>query len=250
MKLFVAVAAHATLLPHFVRHYQSAGVTQFFVAVEPALEEHVARLTAGRPVEIVRGLDASESIEGGTAAVSNMRAEVADPDEWVVLADLDEFQMHPRGVVATAAAADAEGANVVRGRLVDRVATDGELKSIGPNDDLWRLFPEESHITALLQQGVAHKCALVKNHLKSALNGDGLSLAHHHMTGERVASTRIDIHHFKWNAEAVDRMTMAMARTQAAGQPFWVEYERVLEHIREHGRLRWEDFTNSPADTA
>jgi hypothetical protein len=244
MKLFVAIAAHATLVPHFLRHYRAAGVTQFFVAVDAGLEEQVARLANGFPATIVRGLDTSESIAGGTSAVSQMREAFAQPDEWVVLTDLDEFQAHPLSVSATAATADAEHANVVRGRLVDRVATDGQLKRVGPDDDLWQLFPEESHVTERLQGGLAYKCALVKGRLESGRNEDGLSLAHHHMRGERVASRSVDIHHFKWNAEAIERMTLAIARTRAAGQPFWVEYERVLEHLRRHGRLRWEDFTD------
>ena len=48
-------------------------------------------------------------------------------------------------------------------------------------------------------------------------------------------------------AEAVERMEVAIARTQAAGQPFWVEYERVLDHLRRHGRLRWEEFSQLDA---
>jgi hypothetical protein len=63
------------------------------------------------------------------------------------------------------------------------------------------------------------------------------------MMGEQLSATTVEIHHFKWNAEALERMEIAIARTQAAGQPFWVEYQRVLDHLRQHGRLCWEDFT-------
>jgi hypothetical protein len=247
VKLFVAITGHATLLSHFLRHYQAAGVTRFFVSVEPSLEAEVTRIASGFPVELVRGLDATESIEGGTAALSWMRTQFAGADEWVVLTDLDEFQVHPGGLAATAAGAEAEAANVVRGYMVDRVASDGKLKPIGLDDDVWRLFPERCFITALLQGGIAYKCALVKGHLESGRTKEGLSLAHHHMRGERAASTTVEIHHFKWNAEAVERMEVAIARTQAAGQPFWVEYERVLDHLRRHGRLRWEEFTQLDA---
>jgi hypothetical protein len=243
VKLFAAVTSHASLLPHFLRHYQTSGVTRFFVSVEPQLEQDVARMASGFPVELVRGLDPAESIEGGTAAVTRMRLEHAGPDEWVVLTDLDEFQVHPHGLAATVAAAEAEGANAVRGYMVDRVASDGELKPIGAEDDLWRLFPERCYVTALLQGGLSYKCALVKGHLESGRTADGLSLAHHHMMGEQLSSTTVEIHHFKWNAEALERMEIAIARTQAAGQPFWVEYQRVLDHLRQHGRLCWEDFT-------
>lgn len=242
MKLFVAITAHATLLAQFLRHYGACGVSRFFIAVEPGLEQAVSSTIAGYPVEIVRGLDASESIEGGTAAVSRMRRRFAKPDEWVVLSDLDEFQAHPEGLAATVAAADAAGANVVRGLMVDRVATDGQLKPVGPQDDLWRLFPERCYITALLQRGLSYKCALVRGHLESGRTDEGLSLAHHHMIGERLAPTTIEIDHFKWNAEARERIELAIARTKAAGQPFWIEYQRVLDHLQHHGRLRWEDF--------
>jgi hypothetical protein len=243
MKLFVAIAGHATLLPHFLRHYSDAGVSRFFISVERDLEEQARQFASGFPVHLIGGLDASESIEGGTAAVSRMRMEFAGTNEWVVVTDLDEFQLHPHGLIATVAAADAEDANVVRGHLVDRVATDGQLKPIGPEDDLAQLFPQTCYVTARLQGGLSYKCALVKGHLKSGRTEHGLSLGHHHMMGERVASESVDIHHFKWNAEVLDRMAVAIARTRAAGQPFWVEYERVREHLRRNGRLRWEDFT-------
>jgi hypothetical protein len=242
MKLFVSITAHATLLPHFLRHYSAAGVTRFFIAVEKGLEEQVRRSASAFPVEVVLGLDTAETIEGGTAAVTKMRTECAGPDEWVVLTDLDEFQLHPLGLASTAAAADDQGANVVRGNMIDRVASDGRLKPFGPDDDLWQLFPERCYITALLQGGLSYKCALVRGHLESGRTDDGLSLAHHHMRGEHVASSTVEILHFKWNAEALERMTCAIARTQAAGQPFWVEYERVLSHLRRYQRLNWEDF--------
>ncbi len=250
MKLFVAVTGHATLLPHFLSHYSQAGVSAFFIATEPELESQIRRAASSFSAHIVSTLDCTESIEGGTAAVSAMRRSFAGPEEWVVLADLDEFQVHPSGVVATARAADLENANVVRGRFIDRVASDGLLKPIGPHDDLWTLFPERCHVTALLQGGLDYKCALVKGGLASGRTPEGLSLAHHHMVDERLASTSVEIHHFKWNAEALERIPAAMARTRSANQPFWVEYERVLEHLRQHGRLRWQDFAALPDPTA
>ena len=245
MKLFVAIAGHASLLPHFLRHYRDAGVTEFYIAVEPDLYDAIDAGSRDFPVHLVAGLDTSESIEGGTAAVTWMRRQFADPSEWVVLADLDEFQAHAWGLAATVAAADAESANVVRGHMIDRVASDGQLPPVIPGADLWQLFPERCHVTSRLQGGLSYKCALVKAGLESGRTEEGLSLAHHHMTGERVASVSVEIHHFKWNAEALERMRVAIVRTQAAGQPFWVEYARVIEHLERHGRLRWQDFADA-----
>ena len=232
MKLFVAITGHATLLPHFLRHYSAVGVTRYFVGCDRELAGTVEQYARGVPVEVITEIDATESIEGGTAAVTTMRLRYSSADEWVVIADLDEFQIHPAGLDATAAAADAEGANVVRGTLVDRVSSSGRLESVGPDDDVDRRFPEECYLTAHLQGGLAYKCALVKGLLGSGRTDAGLSLAHHHMAGERLASARIRIMHFKWNAEAVTRMAVAIARVKAAQQPFWTEYRACPDSPR------------------
>ena len=94
LKLFVAIAGHATLLPHFLHHYQAAGVTRFFVSVEPSLEAEVTRIASGFPLELVRGLDATESIDlkiGNTKVVSmqiNGRQAHFPEDTGVVLRKL------------------------------------------------------------------------------------------------------------------------------------------------------------------
>jgi hypothetical protein len=235
VKLFVAVYDDASLLPHFLRHYSAQGVTRFFIAVHPKLAAEVRRRSRGHSAAIVKDPDVAESVEGGTRAVTAMRLRHSGPREWVAIADLDEFQVHPGGMKRSVLLAKRAGANVVRGTLIDRVAVDGGLPDFDDETDLWSLYPARCRLTKRLQRGLDYKCALVKGRLPSAN-------AHHRLVGEAAARRRVEIHHFKWNARAVERMESAIGRIKAAGLPWHVEYERVLEHVRRNGRIRWRQF--------
>lgn len=235
MKTFVSVYDDARLLPHFLRHYLSQGSTHFFIAADPAVAAEARRHCAGFPAQVIDGLNVEDSAEGGTIAVTAMRLRFSEPEEWVALADLDEFQEHPGGLSRSAQLAQSEGANVVRGILIDRVAQDGSLPVFDDETDLWKLFPVRCRLTKRLQRGADYKAALVRGPLLPAL-------AHHRFQGERVSSRQIEIHHFKWNAAAQARMRGAIELLKARGLSWRVEYERVLDHIGTHGRIRWEDF--------
>lgn len=236
VKIFVAVDDDASLLPHFLRHYSSQGVTRFFIAAHPDSAAEVRRRCRGYRAVVVRDADTAESVEGGTRAVTALRLKHSGPREWVALADLDEFQIHEGGVRASARRAEREGANAVRGVMIDRVAADGSLPDFDDASDLWSLYPARCRLTKRLQGGLDYKCALVRGHLLSAN-------AHHRLRGEKRSSRRVEIHHFKWNARAVPRIRRAIRRIKAAGLGWHVEYERVLAHLRRHGRLRWRDFS-------
>ena len=236
VKVFVAVYDDVSLLRHFLRHYRAQGAGRFFVAVSRAAAKEARRRARGFPVVFVDSLNVAESFVGGAAAVTAMRLRYSDPGEWVAIADLYEFQVHPRGMAASIRLAEREGANVVRGTMIDRVAADGGFPAIHPRSDLSKLFPVRCRLTKRLQRGIDHKCVLVRGLLLPAM-------AHHRMAGEKVGSRAIEIHHFKWSASAVPRMRKAIKRIKASGlRPYHVEYERVLGHLREHGRIRWEEF--------
>lgn len=238
MKAFVAVHDDAALLGHFLKHYKSQGVGRFYIAVSRALARETVRLCRGFDVFVTDKLDVRESVVGGTVAVTALRLRYQQPDEWAVIADLDEFQEHPGGVRKTARAAQKEGANVVRGMMIDRVAADGGFPAIEARSDLWSLFPARCLLTKKLQGGVDFKCALVRGHLLPVM-------AHHHVSGEKIASNTVEIHHFKWNSTAVPRMKAAIGQIKDVGLSWHVEYERVLAHLKTHGRIRWQDFVEA-----
>lgn len=238
MRLFVAIYHDCTLLPHFLRHYADLGINCFCIAADaataPTVRDGVRAFNA-----IVRDdLDVLDSFQGGATAVTRMRLEYCAIDEWVLITDLDEFAVFDLPLADTIAVAEGEGANVVRGRMIDRVAADGALPAILDDTDLWATFPRRCGLTSRLQGSVDHKGVLVRGHLSPAM-------AHHEFTGERLSRQQAEVHHFKWNSNAEGRIRAAMELARTAGISWWPEYLKVLQHLQQHGRIRWEEFVET-----
>jgi hypothetical protein len=220
--------------PHFLNYYSAVGIDHFFFAVDEAIASSVESVTRHWPCTAWRTADAAESLYG-VKAVSDMRRRHCEPDEWVVIADLDEFHLYPAPLPTLISSAETEGSNNIHGTMVDMLAEDGGLPPLPPPDgDLWALFPRRCALTRRLRGGADTKCDVVRETTPS----------HHCLIGEkpRDSSTSYEIAHFKWHEGAIERMEHALAVTRDVGEHWWVEYERLLEHWRLHGRFRWEDF--------
>jgi hypothetical protein len=235
MKLFVAIYDDYCLLPHFITHYRTLGIDRFHIAADPAVAAAVRHGVRSVDAVVRDDLDVVDSFQGGAKAVTQMRLDYTRDDEWALIADLDEFVELDRSLAETIAIAETEAANVVRGRMIDRVSADGSLPDIGEDTDVWTTFPRQCRLTSQLQGSVDHKGVLVRGHLSSAM-------AHHEFAGEVLSRQEVKVHHFKWNSRAESRIRQAMEMAKAAGISWWPEYLRILDHLGEHGRIRWEDF--------
>lgn len=241
LKLFVTLYHDATLLGHFLRHYQGIGVTRFYVAVAAEREREIKPLTQSYPVELVTGLDVEESVFG-TAAVSAMREHHQEADEWAVIVDVDEF-IESVDLAAVTVAAERFGANVVRGRMYDRLGLDGRPQPICADSDLDATFPVKAPLVRHVMRGADYKGVLVKGRLLPAPRA-----AHHRFTGERTFDQELQISHFKWTTGALEEARKRRDVLAAAGSPWAAEYQRVLAHYEARGRFAWEEFGGRALD--
>jgi hypothetical protein len=235
MKLFAAIYNDARLLTHFLSHYQSAGVKEFFIAVHPALRAPVAEFSGAYQITIFDDLDVTDTPIGHVSAVTEMRHRFQKPSEWVVIVDLDEFIELPSDVDGLLHQAEAEGANIIRGIMWDRFSRDGQLPGFGPHSDLRRLYPVRARFTRDVMEGADYKGVLVKGWLRS-------NAAHHVFHDEIIFSKSLEISHYKWFEGALERVAAAHRLVVEAGEPWAIEYQRVLDHYRQHGRFAWEQF--------
>ena len=237
MKLFVCIFDDARLLPHFLRHYERFGITEFHVAAPLTLADYVARASRKYMVVQYNDLNVAGSFTGGAEAVTKMRDLAQGPQEWVVIVDLDEFVEFPEPVTDLVRKIEAEGGNIARGIMFDRFAIDGQLKAFDDNSDLSAVFPVRARFRRLVMGGSEIKGVLLKGLLKS-------EHAHHKFSDERLYSKQFDISHYKWNDRAIDRTRLAHEMCAAAGSPwdFDGELTRVLSHYDQHGRFAWETF--------
>jgi hypothetical protein len=237
LKLFVCVFDDVRLLPHFLRHYDRFGVTEYHIAAPRQLASYVASVSRDRRALQYNDFNVAGSFTGGVEAVTNMRQLAHGPEEWVTIVDLDEFVEFPEPVTVLARKAEAEGANIVRGIMYDRFAMDGKLKTFSEDSDLPALFPVRARFRRTVMRGNEIKGVVVKGRLVSRH-------AHHEFHDERPYSQTLDISHYKWNDRAVDRTRLARDMCAAANSPwdFDGEFKRVLDHYDQHGRFAWETF--------
>ena len=239
MKLFVTIYDDPRILGHFLRHYESIGVTDFYIAIPGELRDQVEEQSEGHPVNLIEGLNTADSVSG-TAAVSDMRKLRQEEGEWVVITDLDEF-LECESVEDAAEAAERTGANLVRGIMHDRFALDGQPRGFEPDDDLNDVYPIKSRFIREVMGGYDHKGILVKGLLEPAPRA-----GHHWFTDERAYSDVLDISHFKWTAPSLERVRSAYDIVSDAGVSWAVEYKRVLDHYDRYGRFAWETFGGKP----
>jgi hypothetical protein len=251
MKLFVTIYNDARLLGHFLRHYDGAGIGEFFLAVSPEFERAAEPFARRYHITTCTGLDVPDSVSGASA-VTEMRRQYQGIDEWVVIVDLDEFIEFRKDIESTTATADRAGATVVRGIMHDRFSADGRLADFTPDSDLSAVYPVKSRFVRNIMGGCDHKGVLVKGRIKSAARA-----AHHRFEQERLCTEILEVSHYKWTPGAIDRLRESCRRVADAGISWAIEYKRALDHYDAHGRFAWEtfggrlaqDFELEPPDT-
>jgi len=235
MKLFTAISHDTRLLPHFLAHYQQAGITDFFIAVDPRFEAAASKLKLNYNIVLYTDLDVIEAIVGGSAAVAKMRHEHQGPGEWAMVVDLDEFVEFGADIREVTNFAEQERANVVRAVMWDRFTRDGRPACFDGEGDLDSLFPIRARFIKNVMHGTDFKGVLVKGLLKA--HG-----AHHRFEDEIVCSRELELSHFKWFDDAVERLRTAYRMVSDAAIPWAGEYARALEHYDRDGRFAWEEF--------
>ena len=235
MKLFTAIYDDARILRHFLRHYDRAGVSEFCIATSTACAREVKALVGNYKVKLFEQFDVHDSSLGGNAAVTEMRRLHQAENEWIIIVDLDEFIEFSAEIEQIVSAAENEGANVVRGIMYDRFTADGRLADFDPDSDLSKLYPVRARFIARVMRGADYKGVLVKGQLKGAA-------AHHYFVGEKIASTILEIAHYKWNTRTIARLQRTYTELVKRGIPWAIEYRRILDHYEQHGRMAWEEF--------
>lgn len=244
---FVSVVGGDTsLLSQSIEHYRTLGVEKF----------HVVRHTESfdtedyaRSVEVMRrhGLSFVAEYRGPWDEDLNwyfVRAEMRrHPNDWWVLADLDEFHVYDRALSDVIALCEQGGHDYVEGAMLDRVAADGSFPEIDDSMPLWQQFPLAGLVTHRVVRGVTRKVTLARGSVEVRMG------QHWALSGSALPVTEVfpQIHHFKWTSSAVSRIAR---RLEAYSSGEWnlqhpvviEENKRLLEHVEAHGgRIAVED---------
>lgn len=172
------------VVPHFIQHYLNLGLQTQNIYVDLLHDPVLPDVGLQQSLEYFRSVevDARTILQAyapelqDRAMVTRLATMPMDPEDWVIVADMDELFIFDavRNITDIVRAMNAEGATFALGEMLDHVAYGGQLRSIGSSTDIWQQFPLICPIVSHVGGGLPVKVTLHKAFLRS---GAG----HHHI---------------------------------------------------------------------
>jgi hypothetical protein len=237
-----AIGGDTGLLDAAITHYRGLGVESFHLArhIESFDDPDFQR---SRDVLARHRLSYAAVHQGPWDEDLNaylIRAQMRrHPDDWWVVADLDEFHVYDRRLTEVIAACESGGYDYVKGALLDRVAADGGLPAPARDASIWAQFPLAGLVTLRVPGAGSSKVTLARGEVQ-------LHLGQHGALAGRLLPPEVafpQVHHFKWTDSVPERL---VRREQAYASGDWHltyrdtvdESRRMLKHLEAHdGRI-------------
>ncbi len=243
----IGVDEHITnlnLLYHFFDFYKRHGVAEFYIILQSNSGDK-NRVAEAR--NILREFNITEKFTWmddyhSPQLYRYLRRAAADmrKTDWMIPADLDEFHNFPVPAKEFLKECDTRGINCVKGRLLDKVAKDGELKTIKKGIPIDRQFPFCADITKELAKGNTGKITAFK---KPLIPGEG----HHSIFKKKWRAAyheqMIDSHHFKWDSLAPFRLEKRYRYYSEKKIGWYGESERVYRYLETYKKIMPGHFT-------
>lgn len=243
--LTVTIGPDYRLLPKFLNFYKNFGIENFLIILNTSDETPSLFLkNNGITPEKIWTEPFSEDLK------QHYEREVVDRccsgEDWVVYADLDEFQFYPMGFLNHINFCEKNRIEFLEGRLVDRISKDGELTDLDSSIALEKQFPLRGFITSNLLKAWDKKIVFAKGRL---VVGGG-----HHIFLDKAThktlpydpdlnapSKDIEIHHFKWDRGVLCRMKKYTQLSDSSLTAWRNEILRFLDHYSRNLKI---DITN------
>ncbi|WP_328550807.1 glycosyltransferase family 2 protein [Streptomyces sp. NBC_00366] len=238
-------ARDAALLPHFVEHYRNLGLESFRLICHgesPSDDRYIHLRDVCRAV----GVEPLHSHFGPwrdrLAQQLKVYALSRSPNDWHVVADVDEFHVYSHPIGELLEKSEHMGADHVNGCFLDRVGDGGKLLEVDETS-LWERYPLAGAVSAGISKALPLKTGIARG-------GVELLMGHHGTVAGRGlprAEGFIQVHHFKWTESVVRRMRHRVASLSGGRWPaehYAVirEAKAALDHLEAHGdRIGVED---------
>lgn len=232
--LITVVGSRLDLLPHMLRHYRTLGVDDMTVGLHL---ESMSSIFYNEAASICESFGANigpiyvgswyPGVNPFLYAIMQERA----PEDWYILADVDEFHIYPSALNTFLQAIADRGFDYVNGCLVDRLGPGGTLPAVEADRPLWQQFPLAALITDTILKGDVRKVVAARGHVvlgvgqHSARSGVGCPPSEHY----------IPVHHFKWADNVVDGLRIRAEFYRRHGVHYWRESQRFLDYCESRG---------------
>jgi hypothetical protein len=247
--------ARIGFIPQFVQHYSLLGVQTFHMSLQMEADagraaireaESSAEAALGRyGLTLVATLLEPFSSFVLRAHHDRIQEAKTSSSDWIVWADIDEFQVYPGDFRSLLKFAESRDIDYFHGRLVERVAADGRLKRFDPKQPLWTQYPRRFQLAHSLTPGISKKVPCARANVP-------VNPGHHYPAADRALryyAEPVEVHHFKWDDSVIQRLSRRLKPDFRQKCPWWVESRNVIDYIREHdGTIAPEPESDVPSD--
>lgn len=238
--LTTVVGGFIKQLPHMLAHYRSLGISSLLLNVQTTSPEDPVLAVASRVADDF-GCGITLSAQGDwQKLIRSMyaHARVSKPDDWFVLADQDELQVYPADLQDMINYCEKKGYDYIRGVVIDRISADGRLTELDDELSIWEQFPLGGLLTYALLGGEIRKVVAAKGRVPLAQG------QHCALWGVAcpVEECLVQVYHFKWIKNIVERLEERARQQRMSGIPHWVESDRFVSYYYSHaGRIQLDD---------
>ena len=214
IRLLTVIGHGIDLLPHFINHYTES-VDEIDLIVyssenHPNLEDDV-RIVIGSGNPKVKIIHSEKWRMFDWEHVTKLynKFKMKNPDDWWVIADIDEFQIYSKPIREIVEECEEKGWEFVTGGFIDRVGHDGTLPEIYEFASIWKQFPMAGFFRYPISKACPNKVTLCKGNIELS-NGQHYAIIDgettwkwrgwNHPLRYPIDKNFTQVHHFKWDS--------------------------------------------------
>jgi hypothetical protein len=258
-KLYIitTVGFDCTLLPKFLEYYEKFSPKKILIIVNSSRDSKIFKKVQSiikyyGKLCLLKEWNNEFSEDDKIIQERSFLFDFVKEDNWVVYADLDEFQEYPLNIRTSIKNAERIGFDYLEGRMIDRINMNGNLTEYNDKLPLEIQYPIGGYITKELLKGWDKKivCAKMKkiiggghhvfmNQENVIFNGHNTETYYEELSPH---SFGIKIHHFKWNSHTIDKLKRELNYNHESLKAWREEHIRFLNYIKEKGKF---DLSNA-----
>ena len=201
VSLVTTVGLDPILLHHFIKHYKSIGVDNFYVVVWGDSD----RVKYDEIVEVLdtHGLEVYEDLRDTQSGVNYFltdtynRITSTKPNDWWIVADLDEFVIFPKPLKQFI---DEINTDFVHVLMLDRIGENGEISELKYDDNIWEIYPNVGFMSLFIRKNCLTWCGLIKGKIN-------LTVGQHDLIHDEPVNKKIvaQVHNFTWKKSDIEK---------------------------------------------
>ena len=222
-----------SLLPHFINHYKKLGIEKFLIVVHggikpPGTVPQIKKMLSRFNIDVCKTWygEYSDGVKD-TELKNKVLRENCNQKDWIINADLDEFQVYPKYLPDLLKECDKNGYDHLIGRLIDRITANGSFPPISKSIPIWQQFPIACHLTEEVIGGYTRKVIAMRGYMT-------MKTGHHKAKhGFRPYPKIFEVHHFKWDNTIITRTRERLKTFEKTEQKEFIDNcERFLRCLK------------------